>query len=145
MTTKSVPYARGIPWVGKAPAFAKDPLKLFHSLATSYGPIVRTTLFGIPFMVVSDPEYIREILVTKAERFPKSDRDLAIMGPALGFGLLTTNGAQHRTYRKLAQPAFHAKRIVTYADTMVNLADAMTATWRDGETRDINADMLHVN
>jgi len=144
MTTKSVPHARGVPWVGKAPAFAKDPLKLFHSLATTYGPIVSVTLFGIPFMVVSDPEYIREILVTKAERFPKSDRDLAIMGPALGFGLLTTNGAQHRTYRKLAQPAFHAKRIVTYADTMVNLADAMTATWRDGETRDINADMLHV-
>lgn len=142
MTTKVIPQARELPWIGHVPALADDPLKTLRTLAATYGPLVRFTLFGTPILLVSDPEYVREILVTKAEHFPKADRDLAIMGPLLGYGLLTTNGAQHRTYRKLAQPAFHAKRITGYAETMVNFTQEMTAGWQDGATLDIAAEML---
>jgi len=142
MATQSLPRARELPWLGQMPNIADDPLKTLLNLALTYGPIVRFTLLGRPIVLVSDPEYVREILVTKADRFPKAERDLAIMGPLLGYGLLTTNGAQQRTYRKLAQPAFHAKRITTYADTMVEFTQTMTQGWRDGATLDIGAEML---
>lgn len=142
MTTKAIPQARELPWIGQVPALSADPLKTLRNLAQSYGPLVRFTLFGTPILLVSDPDYVREILVTKADLFPKADRDLAIMGPLLGYGLLTTNGAQHRTYRKLAQPAFHAKRITGYAETMVKFTQEMTRGWQDGATLDISAEML---
>ncbi|MBX3011073.1 MAG: cytochrome P450 [Caldilineaceae bacterium] len=142
MQTKLIPQVREFPWIGQLGGIARDPLQLLLNLALTYGPIVRFTVLGKPIILISDPDYIREVLITKADLFPKADRDLAIMGPLFGYGLLTTNGAQHRTYRKLAQPAFHAKRIAGYADTVVNFTQAMTATWREGETRDISAEML---
>lgn len=142
MTQKTIPQAQAIPWLGHMPQMARDPLQMLHDLALQHGPIVRFTLLGTPYLLISNPAYIREVLVTQAEYFPKADRDLAIMGPLLGYGLLTTNGAQHRTYRKLAQPAFHAKRIVTYADAMTHYANATTNRWHDGATYDMSAEML---
>ena len=142
MTQKIIPQAQALPWLGHMPQMARDPLQALHGLALDHGPIVRFTLLGTPYLLISDPAYIREVLVTQAEHFPKADRDLAIMGPLLGYGLLTTNGAQHRTYRKLAQPAFHAKRIVTYADAMTHYATATADRWHDGATYDMSAEML---
>ncbi len=142
MTPKTIPQAQAIPWLGHMPQMARDPLQALHDLALQHGSIVRFTLLGDPYLLIADPAYIREILVTQAEHFPKADRDLAIMGPLLGYGLLTTNGAQHRTYRKLAQPAFHAKRIVTYADAMTGYANATADSWHDGATYDMSAEML---
>jgi len=124
------------------PAMARDPLSTLLELAMHHGPIVSFTLLGKPYFLIADPAYIREVLVTQAETFPKADRDLAIMGPLLGYGLLTTNGSQHRTYRKLAQPAFHAKRIVTYADAMTHYATATADRWQDGAVYDMSNELL---
>ena len=144
MISKQIPDAGGLPWVGQMPQMTQDPLQFLLGLARTHGPIARFTMFGKSFVLVSDSEYVREVLVTKANLFPKSSRDLAIMGPLLGYGLLTTNGAQHKKLRKLAQPAFHAKRITTYADAMTDLAISLTDEWRNGETRDINVEMLQL-
>ena len=144
MISKQIPDAGGLPWVGQMPQMTQDPLQFLLGLARTHGPIARFTMFGKSFVLVSDSEYVREVLVTKANLFPKSSRDLAIMGPLLGYGLLTTNGAQHKKLRKLAQPAFHAKRITTYADAMTKLATSLTDEWRNGETRDINVEMLQL-
>lgn len=144
MISKQIPEAGGLPWLGQTPQMTKDPLHFMLNLARTHGSIVRFTMFGKSFVLISDSEYAREVLLTKASLFPKSERDLAIMGPLLGYGLLTTNGAQHKKLRKLAQPAFHARRITTYADAMTELANDVTADWRDGETRDISAEMLRL-
>ena len=55
------------------------------------------------------------------------------MGKFLGHGLLTIEGPQHRSRRKLMQPVFHSKRIQRYADVMVDYATAAVDGWRDGE------------
>lgn len=142
MTSKSIPYAGGLPWFGQMREIAADPAAFMAQLALTHGPVVRFTLMGQQFVLLSDPSMIHQVLVTNVATFPKEDRDLTIMGSLLGYGLLTTNGAQHRTYRKLAQPAFHAKRIVSYGETMTRSAENTLAEWRDGETRDINIEML---
>ncbi|MCB0064102.1 MAG: cytochrome P450 [Caldilineaceae bacterium] len=142
MRPKSIPHADGLPWLGHMREMAADPAAFMVQLALTHGPLVRFTLMGEQFVLLSDPMMIHDVLVTKANMFPKDDRDLTIMGSLMGYGLLTTNGAQHRTYRKLAQPAFHAKRIVTYGEAMTRYAEATVAEWHGGEIRDINAEML---
>ena len=62
----------------------------------------------------------------------------------LGEGMITSEGAQHRTQRQVAQPAFHRQRIPEYANTMVREAARMRERWRDGEQRDIAIDMMHL-
>src|SRR6185369_3610422 len=64
------------------------------------------------------------------------------LGPFLGNGLLTNEGDFWKRQRKLAQPAFHSKRIENYANVMVDYAHQMLATWKTGETRRLDREMM---
>ncbi|MFB2977498.1 hypothetical protein [Microseira sp. BLCC-F43] len=44
----------------------------------------------------------------------------------------------------LTQPIFNHKRIASYGEVMVAYTEQMLNTWQDGETRDINADMMRL-
>lgn len=67
-----------------------------------------------------------------------------MMGPLMGYGLLTTGVVWvTRAYRKLAQPAFHAKRIVSICDAMTKYATATVEQVRTmGATYDMSAELL---
>ena len=62
----------------------------------------------------------------------------------LGQGLLVSEGETWFRQRRLAQPVFHQKRITDYGEVMVDYTNKMLATWRDGEIRDINVDMMRL-
>src|ERR1035438_1476208 len=62
----------------------------------------------------------------------------------LGEGMITSEGARHRSQRQVAQPAFHRQRISEYASTMVREAARVRDQWRPGEQRDIAIDMMHL-
>ncbi|MCA1556526.1 MAG: cytochrome P450, partial [Acidobacteria bacterium] len=62
----------------------------------------------------------------------------------LGEGLLTSEGEHHRRQRRLAQPAFHRKRIESYGAVMVDYAARTGARWHDGETLDITHEMMRL-
>jgi cytochrome P450 len=57
---------------------------------------------------------------------------------------LTSEGDFWKRQRKLAQPAFHYKRIASYADTMTQHTHALLKTWQIGETRMIDREMMKV-
>jgi cytochrome P450 len=44
----------------------------------------------------------------------------------------------------LVQPAFHHKRIQSYAETMVDYTQDKLATWHDGEVRNISEEMMRL-
>jgi len=62
----------------------------------------------------------------------------------LGEGLLTSEGEFHRRQRRLAQPAFHRRRVNSYARVMVEYAEAASARWRDGQELDISDEMMRL-
>ncbi|MFZ0547733.1 MAG: cytochrome P450 [Candidatus Promineifilaceae bacterium] len=142
MTHKPIPGPeRSFPF-GSAAEFSKNPPVFLNRLANEYGEMARFYIFGRSLYVVSNPDYVREILVSKADIFPKAERDKAILGKFLGNGLLTSGGDFHKQQRKLVQPAFHRQRIQNYAETMVNYTENVLDGWRDGETRHIDDDMM---
>src|SRR5690606_32234154 len=59
-------------------------------------------------------------------------------------GLLVSDGEFWRRQRRLAQPAFHRERIAAYAEVMVDHAERLSATWREGQQIDIHAAMMRV-
>lgn len=138
---QTIPGPRALPLVGSLGPLSGDALVTLPALAAEYGPIVRFGILGRQFVLLADPELIREVLVEKAELFPKAQRDVEILGRFLGKGLVTNNGASHRRQRKLAQPAFHHRRIQAYAETMVDYAAAQTDGWHEGEFYDIGEEM----
>jgi cytochrome P450 len=124
-------------------AMRRDPLGFMTRLAARYGDVARVSLGGEPLYLVSDPELIRDILVTKNRSFVKG-RALERSKILLGESLLTSNGDYHLRQRRLAQPAFHRARIAEYGATMVEYAERAQREWREGERRDIAQAMTHL-
>lgn len=144
MTNRTIPGPSEWPWWGSVNQVAENPLDFFLRAADSYGTMARFSMFGRNIVLVSEPALIREVLVERVDEFPKSERDIALLSPYLGKGLLTNNGADHRQKRKLVQPAFHHKRIQGYAETMVDYTQDMLTAWHGGEVRNISEEMMHL-
>lgn len=131
------------PLVGNLPAYMRDPIGFLCATRDRYGDVARVTLGPLEAVLVSHPSLVEEILVTHNKRW-KKDQFLQTLRPVLGDGLLSSEGDFWRRQRRLAQPAFHRDRIASYADIMVDYALALVARWRDGETRDVHRDMMHL-
>src|SRR6476646_3317027 len=118
----------------------RDPLVFFTSLARTYGDVVGYRMAGERLFLISDPQHIKDVLVTHNRNFTKS-RGLERTKRILGNGLLTSEGAFHLRQRRLMQPAFHRERIAGYGATMVAYADRLRQTLRDVETSDVAREM----
>jgi cytochrome P450 len=100
-----------------------------------FGP--RSVLF------LHHPDLVEEVLVAQNRKFIKHYR-LRGERRTLGRGLLTSEGEFWRAQRRLAQPAFHRDRIAAYADVMVGFTERMLNSWNDGQTRDVQDDMMRL-
>ncbi len=118
----------------------RDPLQFFWNVKRTYGDLAAVRLGGERIYVVSDPQAIKDILVTHNRNFTKS-RGLERAKRLLGNGLLTSEGAFHLRQRRLMQPAFHRDRIANYAAAMVEYARGMRDGWTPGATLDIAREM----
>lgn len=139
MTT--IPGPQGPPLLRQARELIAGAPRYLNRLADEYGPVVRFGVFSNTFYLISDAELAREVLVTQAAAFPKDERDIKILSRLVGLGLVTTNGDVHKRQRRLAQPAFHSKRIEAYAGTMVDYTEAMLDEWQDGREFDAAEEM----
>jgi len=119
-----------------------DMLAFAKAIQEQYGTFSFTKFGWIEFYTISDPELMNEILVKRPEAFYKLNLIKYALGPFLGNGLLTSEGDFWKRQRKLSQPAFHARRIENYADTMVAFTANMLEGWRDGETRRLDREMM---
>lgn len=144
MSTKHIPGPKNSFIVGNLPQFASDPPSFLLETAESYGPIATFNLLNQRMVLLSEPEYIREVLIKQRDNFPKTPLDRSILGKFLGNGLVTSDGDFHKRQRKLVQPAFHMKRIRGYADSITMLTDQMLSSWRGGETRQIDEEMMEL-
>src|ERR1700760_2674815 len=79
--------------------FRRRPLVALPEIAAEFGPVARTVLGRQESVLVSDPELIRQVLVTDDWNFTKS-RALARSKKLLGEGLLTSEGELHRRQRR---------------------------------------------
>lgn len=131
--------------LGVMPEFNRDSLGFIERLARDYGDVVRARFFYVVSYFLYHPDHIEQVLTTNNRNFikPRSVRS-PFFCRLVGNGLLTSEGEFWRRQRRLAQPAFHRERINAYSKVMVAYAEEMTATWREGETRDIHQDMTHL-
>ncbi len=91
-----------------------------------------------------DPELIQEVLVRRADRFPKTPENRRVLGPALGEGLLTAEGAHWRWQRRAAAPAFQPGKLAALAPAMLSAARETRDRWlaRPGGPVRVNHEMM---
>ncbi|MEM8858324.1 MAG: cytochrome P450, partial [Chloroflexota bacterium] len=113
--------------------FQDNPPEFLLAMAKEYGEIVKFRFGPIRIMMISNPEMVREVLILQYKNFPKARRDTKLLTRTLGKGLVTTNGTEHKRQRRLTQPAFHRRRIASYADTISDYSEVMAEQLADGD------------
>ena len=129
--------------LGSLPEFRRDVLGFFAACARDYGDVVPIRVPRRRLVLLSHPDLIEEVLTAHARRTTKTAL-LQTLRTVLGDGLLLSEGDTWLRQRRLIQPAFHRQRIAAYGEVMAAFADRAMAHWKDGETRDVHADMMAV-
>jgi cytochrome P450 len=117
-------------WFGLAPRF-----DVMATLAK--GPLCYTRLLGKRIYFVNDAEFVKRILLDNLANYPKSATYRNNLRPFLGEGMLISEGDFWKRQRRLAQPAFHLRRLKALAAAMAQCAGRMAQGWRHGETVDV--------
>ncbi len=122
-----------------------NTINAFTPMFEAYGDFIVLQIGERYVYLISNPEAIYEILVTKNAQFMKGsmyrnrERGLARF---LGNGLVTSDGEFWKRQRKLVAPAFHTKRITAYAGTMVDVTEQMLEGWHDQAEIDVDQEMM---
>src|ERR1700729_364812 len=136
-------FQRNLLWFALRKFRPANPIILFQHLAQTYGDIAHYKIGPHHIVFLNHPEYIREVLVVQNDNFIK-ERTVQRTRMLLGEGMITSEDAQHRAQRQVAQPAFHRQCIQEYATAIVDEAARARESWKDGEQRDIAIDMMHL-
>ncbi|MFB6154862.1 MAG: cytochrome P450 [Haloferacaceae archaeon] len=138
------PGPKGLPVVGNARRYARDPFSFLDACAEAYGDVISLRFGPMDAYAVTNPDEIERILVTEAATFRKpSFRDDAVED-LLGDGLLLSEGERWRRQRDLAQPAFAMSRITELDGLMTDRTLDVVADWRDGDVVDVEGEMARL-
>ena len=124
--------------------FLHDPIKTLTSIAQKYGDISHFKLGPKQHVyLINNPDYIEKVLIYNHRNFKKGKR-LQTAKALLGEGLVTSEGELHSRQRRLIQPIFHPKQIMTYGKVMTDYANLLQDRWKDGDTIDISQEMTRL-
>lgn len=130
-------------WIGgHFRSFRKAPTE-FLTKMSKLGDVSTFRIGKIPVFLINHPDLIRDLLVTNHCKFVKG-RALQRAKSLLGEGLLTSEKEFHLRQRRMIQPAFHRARINEYAKAMIEFGEKMSGEWCDGDTRDIDKEMMRL-
>jgi cytochrome P450 len=96
---------------------------------------------------IADPALIRSVLLDKRDCFPRTYVTQRILGPLLGNGVLTADGAEWKWQRQTAAPVFRHADLLGFVPTIVQAAERLLKEWRAGPSesqRALDRDMTLV-
>jgi cytochrome P450 len=138
----TAPGPKGHPILGSTLEFKEAPLAFLKVLAKEHGDVSRFRVGPSHWYLITHPEDIQDAMTTRSDIFLKPRIAKRLWEKFLGDGLLTTEGETWKRQHRLVLPAFHRKRIAAYGDVMVDFTHRMLDGWTDGETLDMDAQMV---
>jgi cytochrome P450 len=132
------PPMEGAPFLARALGLAP---RFDVMAALEKGPLCYTTVLGKRIYFVNDADFVKRILLDNVANYPKSITYRNNLRPFLGDGLLISEGEFWKRQRRLAQPAFHLRRLQALAGTMAGAAARMVQGWEHGRIIDVMAAM----
>lgn len=140
----AMPGPRGHWLWGSLSEVRGDLLGFFARCKQEYGDAAYFRLGSRRSMLLSHPREIEQCLLTDNKKFVKNFGLTFFLRPLLGNGLLLSERDVWLRQRRLIQPAFSKRQVDSYAPAMTDLTARMLADWRDGDERDIAAEMMHL-
>jgi len=99
-----------------------------------------------PVAWVTEPNLIKAVLLDQRDKFQKLAQ-IRILGPLLGKGILTSEGADWKWQRQSSAPMFRHQELMTFVPGFVRATQHLIEKWRrqpSGSTHEIERDMTRV-
>lgn len=118
-------------------------LAALSALHAELGDVFRLSLPGFKPVVMAGPEANRFVLTPGRDDLRwRNEGDPVVT--LLRQGLLVVDGEQHDQLRQVMDPALHRTMLVDYVAAMVACTDRVTATWPEGQPRDMLVEMRRI-
>nr|WSX74978.1 cytochrome P450 [Streptomyces sp. NBC_00899] len=139
--TWRVATAQGaVPVLGHALHLWRRPLEFLAGLP-GQGDLVEIRLGPKKAYLACHPDLVMQVLLD-ARTFDKGGPLFEKARLLVGNGLVSSEFDDHRTQRRMLQPAFHPSRMPGYVSLMREEVEAVLADWREGEAFDVS-DAMH--
>src|SRR5262245_48807230 len=136
------PPARPLNRLASMARFIQNPLLVMPRAVyeEDYVPFAGTNLW------ITEPGLIKAVLLDQRDKFQKLVQ-IRILGPLLGKGILTSEGAEWKGQRQTSAPMFRHQELMTFVPTFVRSTERLLERWRrapNGATHDVDRQMTEL-
>ncbi|GAA2608064.1 cytochrome P450 [Actinomadura fulvescens] len=125
--------------------YRTDRVGLFQEVFRTCGDLGTFRVGRRTYYLASSVELAHQLLVKNGAMLDKPRRFQVAMGPLLGDGLLAASNEVHAVQRKLIQPKFRKKTLLsTSAEVAATYSREAADRWADGEVIDVYAQMMRL-
>jgi cytochrome P450 len=135
---------RGNPVLGSIGDIYRDRLRFVLDVASTYGDVAQYRVAHMRMYQVNSPAGVERLLHDNHRNYSKDVATFGTLRLFLGNGLFTSDGDFWRRQRRLAQPAFHRRRVAAFGELMTDATLEMLDRWRpladSGQPLDVGAE-----
>ena len=127
-TSKPLPPGRlGLPFLGESVALAHRHQAFYLDRFQKYGPIFKTRLFGINFVVLSGPEAFERFVTDPA--FERRGAHPLSVKQIFQRSLVLTHGVTHQRRKRVMMRGFSRPALASYLPAMERVMQGYVARW----------------
>jgi cytochrome P450 len=132
-----------LPLIGHLWPLWRRPIEFICGLRPP-GGVVRVDVGRWPVYLLTEPELVHQVLVTKAHDFERA-RIFKHLRKVVGDGVIASDGELHRRQRRMILPAFHHRHLDAYAQVMSETARAVADSWRPSQVIELDQEMYRLS
>lgn len=148
ITGKVPPGPRGNVVLGSIGDIYRDRLRFVLDIARTYGDVAQYRVAHMRMYQVNNPAGVERLLHDNHRNYSKDVATFGTLKLILGNGLFTSDGDFWRRQRRLAQPAFHRRRVATFGELMTGSTLAMLERWQpdmaQGQPMDVAKEFMRL-
>lgn len=123
---------RGLPVLGRALDYARDPIALFERQYAHYGAVAPMRALGETWVMLLGPDACEAAFKNADKAFANGPAWSRLVGPFFDRGLMLLDFEEHHLHRRIMQEAFTRARLEGYALGMQPAIERGLATWGSG-------------
>ena len=110
-------------------AILSDPIPFWSKWQDKYGDCFRINFGKEKVWLVSHPDLVRKVFLSEASKFDRDGPNLDALSLFLGDGLLTSPFETWKKQRRLMQPVFSQKNVMSFLPIVQRVVDDILDTW----------------